>query len=51
MGGTWSHLNSDFTMSGENLQFDDNQVVSGELHCGYGDGRMFLINPINSAKG
>jgi len=42
MGGTWSHLNSDFTMSGENLQFDDNQVVSGELHCGYGDGRMFL---------
>ncbi len=44
LGGTWAKLNFNFSMAGENLQFDDNQVVSGELHCGYSDGRMFLDN-------
>ncbi len=42
VGGTWSDLNFDFLMNAENLQFDDDQVTTGDLHCGYNDGRLFV---------
>ncbi len=42
IGGTWSKLDFDFSMNGSNLQFDDNQVISSSLHCGYSDRRVFL---------